>query len=604
VKDLIRDVWYALRLFARSPGFTICIVLTLALGIGVNTAIFSVVQGVLLRPLPYRGGDGLLHLGQLPPGPEVQDIRFSVPELHDLAAQSRTLAGLAEYHTMPFTLLGKGEPDRAQIGVVSANFFELFGVRPLYGRTFLPADERPGAEPVLVLTSEYWRRRFGGDPGIVGQRLRLDDKGIQVVGVLPPLPQYPGKNDAFMPTVACPMRSSERVITNRRTRMLTAYARLKPGIALEQAQTELNALSARMRQANPGDYTPADAAAIPILSVREELVGNFRPILLVLFGIVGLVLLVACANVANLVLARISSRRHELGVRAVLGADRSRIARQLLTETTLLSLLGGALGLLLAALCVRLLVGVAGRFTVRTTEIGIDPAVLLFTVGLAALTGLALGFGPALRSSPRRLAAALRSGGTRATPSRASLRLRGAMVIAQVAISFVLLVSAGLLLRTVHNLQRANLGFDSSGVVMVEVPLPVNRYMQRTRRLDFFDHLFGVLRRVPGVKSVAISGDAPLSESSFVSEVTLEGQANEKIEPPRASFHIASEDYFRTLGIPLLEGRTFNLSDRGEAAPVVVVNRAMQRRCWPDTSPIGKRFSIPSQGASKLWTVV
>jgi putative ABC transport system permease protein len=605
MKELLRDLWYAARLFARSPGFTICIVLTLALGIGVNTAIFSVVRGVLLRPLPYTHGDGLLHVGALPPGPETENVRFSVPELHDLA-KSRTLAGLAEYHAMPFTLLGRGEPDRVQIGVVSANFFTVFGVQPLLGRTFVPGDEAHGTEPVLLLTYEYWRRRFGGDPGIVGQRLRLNDEPIQVVGVLPPLPQYPGKTEAFMPTVACPTRSSERVIENRRTRMLTAFARLKPGATFDQAQAELALLSSRMRQANPGDYDPEDPNGIPLLSVREELVGHFRPLLLILLGIVGLVLLVACANVANLILARLSNREHELGVRAAMGADRSRLARQLLTEAVLLAAAGGALGLLLAAASVRLLAAFASRFTVRTQEIGIDPMVLLFVAGLAVLTGLAVGIAPAVRASPRRLAAALRAGVARATPSRASLRLRGVMVIAQVAVSFVLLVIAGLLLRTVRNLQRVNPGFDSSGVVVIEVPLPMSRYAQRNDRLDFFDRLFGTLHKIPGVQSAAISGDVPLTDGggTFVSQVEIEGRAEEKGEPPEASFHIASEEYFRTLGIPLLEGRSFTVADRGDATPVAVVNRAMQRRFWPGVSPLGRRFVIPFQGADKFWTVV
>jgi putative ABC transport system permease protein len=605
MKDLSADIRFALRLFGRHPGFTASIVLTLALGIGVNSAIFSAVYGVLLRPLPYTEGDHLLHLGQLPPAPDMENVTFSVPELRDLTSQSRALSDVAEYHSMSFTLLGKGEPDQVNIGVVSASFFELFGVQPLLGRTFSPEDEAHGSEPVLVLTHEYWRRRFGGDPGIVGQSLRLNDRPITIVGVLPPLPQYPGDDDdAYMPTVACPTRSSERVIHSRRARMLTAFARLSPGTTLESAQSELATLSSRMRQENAADYDPQDHTGIPVLSVREELVGNFRPLLLILLGVVGLLLLVACANVANLILARLASREQELGLRAAFGAGRGRLTRLLLTESTLLSLAGGALGLLLAASCIRSLAAFASRFTPRNGEIGIDPMVLLFTTGLALITGLLVGVAPALRTSPRRLASTLREGGAKSTSTQARLRLRGVMVVLQVAVSFVLLVGAGLLLRTFFNLQQVNPGFDSAGVAVMQIPLQPNRYPLPPQRLDFFDRLFDSLRGVPGVQSVAVASDVPLSDDPFTQEVRVEGAPMDELEPPRASLHIVSDDYFRTLGIPLLQGRSFGTADRGPALPVALVSRAMALRSWPAGSPLGKRFVIPAMGPDQWWTVV
>ncbi len=604
MKDLARNVRFALRLFARHPGFTSSIVLTLALGIGVNTAIFSALHGVLLRPLPYTHGDRLLHLGHLPPAAGGEPVDFSVPELRDLQAQSRTLDGVAEYHSLPFTLLGQGEPDRVHIGVVSANFFELFGVPPLVGRTFRPADETHGSAPVLLLTYEYWRSHWGGDPGAVGQSMRLDDQPITIIGVLPPLPGYPEKNDAYMPTVACPIRSSEQIIHSRGARLLTVFARLRPGTTPEAARTELAALSSRMRQENPGDYDPQDNAGIPFVTVREDLVGNFRPLLLILLGTVGLLLLVTCANVSNLLLARLASREQELGLRAALGAGRGHLTRLLLTESVLLALAGGALGLLLTTSCVRLLAAFAGRFTARTGDIGIDLMVLLFTTCLALLTGLAVGIAPVLGSSPRRLAATLRAGGVQATAAPSRLRVRGVMVVFQVAVSVVLLVGAGLLLRSFLNLQRVDPGFDSDGVVVMEIPLASTRYAQPAHRLDFYDRLFRSLRELPGVQSAAVSGDPLLGTDTFNPEVRIEGRAPGEGEPFRASLRVVSDDYFRTLGVPLLQGRSFAAADREGAIPVAIVNRAMARRFWPGVDPVNKRFALASQRRERWWTVV
>ncbi len=606
MKDLSGDIRFALRQFARHPVFTTCTVLTLALGIGVNTAIFSVVSGVLLRPLPYAEGDNLLHLGHESFDPKKErDVSFSVPEVNDLATQSRTLQNVAEYHAMPFILLGRGEPDRIQIGVVSANFFDLFGVRPLRGRTFVPTDDDHGAEPVLVLTYQYWQHHFGGDPAILGKRMRLNDRPITIVGVLPPLPQYPTQVGAFMPTMACPVRSKDSVASNRQIRMLTAFARLAPGATLEEARTELAALADRMRQENPGDYESEMESGIPVISVREELTGEFRPLLLILMGAVGLVLLVACANVANLILARLASREQELGVRTAFGAGRGRLARQLLTESILLSLAGGALALLLAVSGVQLLVAFAGRFTARTDEIGIDSSVLLFTTLLAVVTGLAVGIGPVLRTAPHRLAATLRAGGRQSTASQPRLRLRGAMVVAQVAVSFILLTGAGLLLRTFMNLQRVNPGFDPANVMLMDVPLPVSRYPEYANRLDFFDRLFGSLRELSGVGSAAVAGELPIDDNPSIPEIKIEGGEPHDSGEFQAAFNIVSDDYFRTLGIPLFQGRGFVATDRGEEAlPVAIVNRSMAHRFWPGESPVGRRFKIPSRTGDQLWTVV
>ncbi|HTQ79810.1 MAG TPA: amino acid adenylation domain-containing protein, partial [Thermoanaerobaculia bacterium] len=400
----MQDFKFAVRQLRRNPSFALIALLTLALGIGANTAIFSAINGVLLRPLPYSHGDRLVHIGYRPPASGMGEELFSVPELADLRQQSKTLDGLMEYHSMEFTLLDQGEPDRVRTGVVSANFFPELGVRPYLGRTFRPDDERRGANPVLVLTYPYWQRHFGGDLGVLGQVLKMNGRPITIVGILPDLPQYPQDNDVFMPTADCPVRMDRAVVYDRNMRMVELFGRVKPGIPLERVRADLSTVAERLHQAFPASYPDRNSREVPLVSVREELVGPFRPTLLVLLGTVGLVLLIACANVANLTLARLLRREREVVVRAALGAGRGRLIRQLLIESTLLSLAGGMLGLLFALAGRNLLVAYAHRYTARAGEIAINGQVLLFTVLVAVSTGIAFGWIPALQASRRDLA--------------------------------------------------------------------------------------------------------------------------------------------------------------------------------------------------------
>jgi predicted permease len=410
---LKQDGGYALRMMRKNPGFTAVVVLTLALGIGANTAIFSVINGVLLRPLPYSHGEQLIRVRQQAKRAGFDDVSFSVKEIADYSTQNQSLSGTAEYHSMPFTLYGQGEAQWLQIGVVAANFFDVMGVKPILGRLFLPGEDAVGAEPVLVLTYGYWKNVMGGDPNAVGKSFEMNDRVHTVIGVLPPLPDYPDANTMFMPSSSCPFRSRPRTIENRDARMLDLFARRKPGVSLEQASADLSTIAYRLEQQYPASYPKADVYGVDLLPIQSEMTGAARPTFLMLLGTAALVLLLTCANVANLTLSRQIRREHELAIRATLGASRARVFRQLLTESTLLAVAGGGLGLLVAAGGNRLLVAFAARFTPLTGEIGIDSMVLLFTLGISIATGILFGSIPAF-ASRQDLASVLNQGSGRA----------------------------------------------------------------------------------------------------------------------------------------------------------------------------------------------
>jgi putative ABC transport system permease protein len=576
-----QDVRYALRGLRRNPGYAAAALATLALGIGANVAVFSVVHGVFLQSLPYDGGERLVRLRQDAPGIGIENAPFSPKEVSDYAAQTRTLTGVAEYHSMWFILLREPEPERVQTGVVAANFFDLVGVKPLLGRTFLPGEDAPGSAPSLVLSYDYWQRSHGGDPKIVGRTFKMNDRIHVVIGVLPPIS-------------ACPFRGSAAMANDRTMRMVTLFGRMKPGVTLSAVQADLGTIAGRLARQYPEAYPPKEARftalAVPL---RQELTERARPTFLVLLATVGLVLLLACANVANLTLARQLRRQREMALRAALGAGRARLARQMLTESVVLSLSGGLLGVLLAKGTLGLLVSFAARFTPRANEIRIDMPVLLFALGISIATGIVFGLIPSF--SPRRnLVGALQEGGERSGGGAGRHRLRSALIVVQVAISFMLLIGAGLMLRSLWRLQQVDLGFQTERVLTTRLDLNFTKYRDAEMRRAFQLRLLERLAGQPGVVSSAIAGTFPLNDGGPQSgQFEIEGSPVSNADlRPQADFQNVSTDYFQTIRIPVLRGRGLAASDRANTPPVAVINQTMAQHLWASQDPIGRRLSV------------
>jgi predicted permease len=605
-ETLVQDVRYGLRSLRKNPGYAAAAVLTLALGIGANTAIFSVVHGVLLQQLPYGGGEKLVRIQVDAPGAGISDGRFAPLEVEDLRTQSRTLESVVEYHSMWFVLLGAAEPERVQTGVVSANYFDVLGVKPILGRTFLPGEDKHGAEAVLVLSHDYFMRAFGGDASVVGRVFRMNDRPHTVVGVLPPIPGYPEDNDVYMPVSACPFRSDPEVENNRDAGMLLAFGRTKPGSTLPNVRRDLGEISARLEKDYPKSYPAAARLAITPQPLSEELTRRARPTFLMLFGTVGLVLLLACANVANLSLARLIRREKEMALRSALGAGRGRLTRQLLTESVLLALVGGALGLVFAAAGRGLLVHFAQRFTPRASEIAIDTPVLLFAIAVSLLVGVGLGLIPAM-SGRRSLVSALQEGkGEGSATAGGRLGVRNMLIVAQVAISFVLLAGAGLMLRTLWKLSNVDPGFRTERVLTSRLDLNFTRYKTDEERRDFQVRLLERLQSEPGVQSVALSGSFPLNERGPANgRFEIEGRPPVAVEAqPRADFQRVSPDYFKTISVPILRGRSLSDADREGAPFSAVVNQSMARHYWPGEDPVGRRIGVDNGPERKDWITI
>ena len=606
LETLAQDLRYGARSLRRNPGFTAVVIVTLGLGIGANTAVFSVVRGVLLRPLPYARGQDVVALHQPAPNAGARDLGFSVKEVHDYATQTPSLEDVVEYHSMNFTLLGGPEPQRVRTGVVSARFFRLLGVEPILGRTFRDGEDELGAEPLLVLSHAYWQQKLGADPNVVGRTFEMNDRVHTVIGVLPPLPGYPDANDVYMPASACPFRTRPDILDNRQVRGYQAFARVKRDASLERAQSDVALVAERLKKEYPDAYPKGVDPTVTLVPVREEMVREARPTLLVLLGTVGLVLLIACANVANLSLARLSERGRELGVRAALGADRGRLLRQLLTESTLLATLGGLLGLGVAFLTRDALVQFITRFTPRADEVRIDGSVLAFTVAATVLTGLIVGSLPGLPAFER-LAYAM-AGDGRTTAGRGRERMRSALAVSQLALSFMLLIGAALMLRSFAKLQQVDAGFRSDNVLTMTVDLNWSKYTTPERQVDreqvlkVFEPLWQNVRAIPGVVSAGTSWTFPLNTTfSSNGSFMVEGLHESGQVLPRAEFRGASPEYFESLGVPLIHGRVFDSHDRDGAEQVVVVSRSLARRQWGAEEAVGKRLSIDD---GQTWSTV
>jgi putative ABC transport system permease protein len=596
VDELLQDIKYGVRTLAKNPGYAVLAILTLGLGIGANTAIFSVINGVLLKPLPYEHGDRLVVVRQSAPLAGQNTLGVAIAEYFDYREQAQVFDGLVEYHQMNFDLLNRGEPDRVSTGVVSANFFDLLGIKPVIGRTFTASDDVVGAEAVLILSHTYWRTKFGGDPDIIGQVFEMNDRPHRVIGVLPNVPHYPQENDVYMPVLACPFRAAaERTIPRNRRAFggLSVFGRVKEGHSHEEAAAAIATINQRFTADHAGVYRTASSGfQATTVDVRSALTEGARELLLILLGITSLVLLIACANVANLTLARMLGRDRELALRAALGAGRGRLIRQLLTESTLLATAGGVVGIAFAMATIGMLTTFVSRFTARTGEVSVDLPVLGFTLLVSVVTGVLFGTLPALGTRVN-LTTALKQGSNQAGDGSGRRRLQGALIVAQVAVSVVLLVGAGLLLASFYRLQQVDAGYRSDGVLSAQVYGNFSRYgnIDALRRLylPILDRLAGQ----PGVVSVAITNAVPLAGSApGTTRFDIEGRVTDDPDRrPTTDLRVASEDYFDTIGIPVVSGRAFAALDAADSLPVAVINRSMTRY-WDGTDPVGTRISL------------
>jgi putative ABC transport system permease protein len=590
---LRQDTRYALRMMRKNMSYTAVAVITLALGIGANTAIVSVIDTVLLKPLPYQKGDQLVMLHQRAEKAGLNS-GYSVPEINDYRQQNESLSDLVEHHSMQFTLISKNEGTRVRSGVVSDGFFRMFGVKPILGRDFTPADDQTGAPAVLLLSYEFWKQHEGGDPNIVGKTFEMNDRVHTVIGVLPQVPQYPNENDVYMPTSACPFRGNPKSMENRNARMMSLFGRLKPGVTVDRNRADLAVIAARLAQQYPKDYPKEMGYTTTSVGLRQELTHGATPMLLVLLGAAGCVLLIACANVANLTLARMSGRERELVVRSALGAGKGRLLRQLFTESLIMGLLAAGLGALFASQSLKLLVDFTARLTPRAREIHVDGYMLLFALAAAILTSIVSGSVSALYSRAD-LASGLKDGPPQSSMGRRRAYARDVLVVCQVAFSFLLLIGAGLMLRSFSKLRNVDPGFVPQRALAMTVDVNWSKYPKGEQVAAISNRLLEKVKAQPGVLFAAISSSYPMDPENmnWRRRITIEGHpAREGERPPQVDIRCASPDYFKALGIPLVQGRTFEEADTAKSLDVAVLNQTLARHYWKSEDPIGRNISF------------
>jgi len=595
---MLRSLKFALRHLAKSPGFTSVAVIIMALGIGANTAIFSVVHSVLMEPLPFSQPDRLVRLWHVPPQssfPGVTRFAISAANFLDWQKQNTVFEGMALYTGGGYDITGQGKPQSIRAGKVTANFFSVLGVQPIHGRVFTPAEDQPGKDHELVLTYKLWQSRFASDPKAVGRTITIDGTPYVIVGIMGPKMVLPDWAEVWVPMG---MTAQEAAV--RGEHHFLSIARLKPGVTVEQAQAEMNTVSQRLAQAYPTD-DKGWGASVSLL--RDDMVGDVRPALLMMLGAVAFVLLIACANVANLLFARTFARRKEIAIRSALGANRARVVLPLLLESVLISLAGGAVGLITAHYGIELLLKFFADKLPRMGAIGLNGPVLLFTLGLSLLTGLLAGLLPALNMTRGDVNEALKQGLGRTDADGGSGKTRSALVVIEVAASLVLLIGAGLMVRSLWNLQNENPGFDPHNVLTASLEVPRGQFTTPLQESQFFSEVLARIRALPGVVSAGAVDSLPL-EGGSNQPVAVEGKpVLPMAEQPEVSVRVIEPSYFQSMRIPLLEGRDVANSDTAAAPAVVVVSKALARQFWGDESPIGKHLTL-TFAPDKVRTVV
>lgn len=608
METLWQDVQYGVRMLLKTPGFTAVAILALALGIGANTAIFSVVNAVLLRPLDFKDPERIMVVGEVnrnQKGAEDQTTGIAPANYLDYRADNKSFESIGAFSMTArtgFNLGGVGEPERVTGANVTADLFPTLGVSPLHGRQFQPEEQKQGNNRSVMLSYGLWQRRFGSDPGIVGKTIPMNGFSYLVVGVMPKGFQFPTKD--VLPALQSlekpveawvPLAITDQDWTARGSRFMTAIGRLKPGVTVEQANSDLNAIAGRLEQQHEQDK----GWGAHVISLQEQMVGSMKLALLVLFGAVGFVLLIACANVANLLLARAATRQKEIAIRVALGASRGRLIRQLLTESFMLALAGGLLGLLLAVWGVSILVSISPQNIPLSSQFGLDGRVVGFTLLVSFLTALIFGLVPALQASKVDLNATIKEGGRSSGGS--GLRLRNILVVAEIALAVILLVGAGLMVKSFVHLESVNPGFDSKGVLTFQYTLPASRYPDDPEVIAFNNQVVERLKSLPGVQTVSGTTALPLGKASNYTSFEIDGQPPLPPGEMRLAEHIGIfPDYFKTMRVNMLKGRDFTAQDTKQSPPVVIINEAMARQFWPNEDALGKRIKIDyDQGVAR-----
>lgn len=584
----LQDFRYALRQLRKSPVFAAIAAITLALGIGANTAIFSVVNGVLLKPLPYKDADRLVRVWHVPPAksfPGISTFSVSAANFVDWQNQNHVFDAMTIFSYRGFTVTGDGKPEQVDAAAVSATFFPLLGVEPLLGRTLLPEEDQQGKANVVVLSYRFWRDHFGANAGIVGRNINLDGQNFLVAGVMPSEFRAPDYAQVWTPLA---WTDKERAV--RGEHHYIVMARLKSGISLTQAQAEMNTISSRLEQQYPEDDKGWGATVRPL---HADMVGDVRPALLVLLGSVAFVLLIACVNVANLTLARTFSRQKEIAIRSAMGASSGRVLRQILVESVLLAVIGGAVGLAFAHFGVQLIMAFLADKVPHTTEVGLNLSVLVFTLVISVCTGILAGVLPGLRLSRPNVNEALKQGLGRTDSDSGGHRTRSVLVIAEVALSLVLLFGAGLMIRSFQQLQRVNPGFESQNVMTMTLSVARSKFHSPLQQTAFYQQVLQRVRTLPSVQAAGVIDNVPLDGGGSHQPIAIEGRpALAMADQPEVDVRLASPGYLSSMRIPIVRGRDFNESDAAGRPAVILISDTMAKEFWPGEDPVGKRLTL------------
>jgi putative ABC transport system permease protein len=596
MENLRGDIRYAFRNLLRRPGFTLIAVITLALGIGANTAIFSAINALLLKPLPFPELDRVVAIWDKLPSRGVLHNEVAAANYFDWQSQNQSFEQLALFRWWSANLAGVDTPERIQGFLVTANYLDAIGMKPIMGRNFSPEENQPGKDTVAIITHSLWQRRFGGDPNIINKTITINSIVRTVVGVMPERFNFPKGAEIYAPLQVTP-----ELIKSRGNHSYYVIGRLKPGVSMATAQADIDNLTARLAQQFPETNTGWGATVFPIV---KDTVRLYDTALWVMMGAVGFVLLIACANVANLMLARASGRQKEIALRSALGASRWRIIRQLLTESVIVALIGGVLGILIGFWGIDALraanPGDAARFAPGWYQLGINFPVLAFTIALSVFSGIVFGLAPALQVSKPNLNGSLKEGSRQTSGS--THRLRSSLVVFEVAVSLVLLVGAGLLARSFLSLLRTDPGFNPDGVLTLNLVLPGAKYRDQPARSAFYNDLVQRVKAYPGVESAAVVNYLPLGGSNSSDAYLVEGEpAPAPGQEYDGRYRVSTPDYFRTMGIPLIRGRGFTDQDKAGAPPVVIVNETLARKHWPNQDAIGKRIRFYGPPERAVW---